>query len=309
VALGEVAGGKGSLYLPGAVSLSRQAWRGLDAAGGPTRAPPRLPRPPCDRSRTAVAPLERLKILMQVQGNDKIYKGVAQVRHAAARHGGRTAGRPRGRAAARQGFATTDGCQAGGARNSGAWQLRLAGRAWRRRGVRALPRPEQRLRPRAAAPAYAPAGPLPHSTPPAPSPLLQGLMHMAKAEGVRGMMKGNWTNCVRIIPNSAMKFFTFEQLCRCGAARRQQPGTRGSRRGGRRALPCLRAERAAGGGCDPSSPERAHPPPPSLARPHASASAPARPPPPPTGEPPKTGSYPTTSGSTPAAASSRRGCG
>ncbi|GBF95829.1 mitochondrial carrier protein [Raphidocelis subcapitata] len=70
-------------------------------------------------SRTAVAPLERLKILMQVQGNDKIYKGV--------------------------------------------WQ---------------------------------------------------GLMHMARAEGVRGMMKGNWTNCVRIIPNSAMKFFTFEQLCR-----------------------------------------------------------------------------------------------
>ena len=39
-------------------------------------------------------------------------------------------------------------------------------------------------------------------------------MHMAKTEGVRGMMKGNWTNCVRIIPNSAMKFFTFEQLCR-----------------------------------------------------------------------------------------------
>ncbi|KAI8467641.1 MAG: mitochondrial substrate carrier [Monoraphidium minutum] len=70
-------------------------------------------------SRTAVAPLERLKILMQVQGNEKIYKGVAQ-----------------------------------------------------------------------------------------------GLMHMAKTEGMRGMMKGNWTNCVRIIPNSAMKFFTFEQLCR-----------------------------------------------------------------------------------------------
>jgi hypothetical protein len=31
------------------------------------------------RSRTAVAPLERLKILMQVQGNEKIYKGVWQV--------------------------------------------------------------------------------------------------------------------------------------------------------------------------------------------------------------------------------------
>lgn len=70
-------------------------------------------------SRTAVAPLERLKILMQVQGNEKKYKGVTQ-----------------------------------------------------------------------------------------------GLMHMARTEGMRGMMKGNWTNCVRIIPNSAMKFFTFEQLCR-----------------------------------------------------------------------------------------------
>jgi hypothetical protein len=41
---------------------------------------------------------------------------------------------------------------------------------------------------------------------------------MAKTEGVRGMMKGNWTNCVRIIPNSAMKFFTYEQLTRCAAA-------------------------------------------------------------------------------------------
>jgi solute carrier family 25 phosphate transporter 23/24/25/41 len=37
---------------------------------------------------------------------------------------------------------------------------------------------------------------------------------MMRAEGVRGMMKGNWTNCVRIIPNSAMKFFTYEQLSR-----------------------------------------------------------------------------------------------
>lgn len=70
-------------------------------------------------SRTAVAPLERLKILMQVQGNEKKYRGV--------------------------------------------WQ---------------------------------------------------GLVHMARTEGMRGMMKGNWTNCVRIIPNSAMKFFTYEQLSR-----------------------------------------------------------------------------------------------
>lgn len=42
----------------------------------------------------------------------------------------------------------------------------------------------------------------------------QGLVHMARTEGVRGMMKGNWTNCVRIIPNSAVKFLTYEQLSR-----------------------------------------------------------------------------------------------
>ncbi|CAL5222933.1 g5368 [Coccomyxa viridis] len=70
-------------------------------------------------SRTAVAPLERLKILMQVQGKDKLYTGV--------------------------------------------WQ---------------------------------------------------GLKYMAKEEGIRGMFRGNWTNCVRIIPNSAVKFLTYEQLSR-----------------------------------------------------------------------------------------------
>ncbi|KAG2494767.1 hypothetical protein HYH03_007012 [Edaphochlamys debaryana] len=70
-------------------------------------------------SRTAVAPLERLKILMQVQGNEMVYRGV--------------------------------------------WQ---------------------------------------------------GLVHMMRTEGMRGMMKGNWTNCVRIIPNSAVKFLTYEQLSR-----------------------------------------------------------------------------------------------
>ena len=32
------------------------------------------------RSRTAVAPLERLKILMQVQGKERVYRGVVQVR-------------------------------------------------------------------------------------------------------------------------------------------------------------------------------------------------------------------------------------
>ncbi|PNH00875.1 Mitochondrial substrate carrier family protein B [Tetrabaena socialis] len=70
-------------------------------------------------SRTAVAPLERLKILMQVQGNEKVYRGV--------------------------------------------WQ---------------------------------------------------GLVHMTRTEGLRGLLKGNLTNCVRIIPNSAVKFLTYEQLSR-----------------------------------------------------------------------------------------------
>ncbi|KAK9845649.1 hypothetical protein WJX84_001051, partial [Apatococcus fuscideae] len=70
-------------------------------------------------SRTAVAPLERLKILMQVQGSSKVYTGV--------------------------------------------WQ---------------------------------------------------GLKYMAKEDGFRGMMKGNGTNCIRIIPNQAVKFLTYEQLNR-----------------------------------------------------------------------------------------------
>lgn len=42
----------------------------------------------CCRSRTSVAPLERLKILMQIQGNEKQYTGVVQVRRGR-RGGGR----------------------------------------------------------------------------------------------------------------------------------------------------------------------------------------------------------------------------
>lgn len=47
---------------------------------------------------------------------------------------------------------------------------------------------------------------------------LQGLKYMMKEEGIRGMFKGNGTNCVRIIPNAALKFLTYEQLTRCGLA-------------------------------------------------------------------------------------------
>lgn len=42
----------------------------------------------------------------------------------------------------------------------------------------------------------------------------QGLVHMAKTEGVRGCFKGNGANCIRIIPNSAVKFFCYEQISR-----------------------------------------------------------------------------------------------
>ncbi|KAG1661016.1 hypothetical protein FOA52_005331 [Chlamydomonas sp. UWO 241] len=72
---------------------------------------------PGSLSRSAVAPLERLKILMQVQGNEKVYRST--------------------------------------------WQ---------------------------------------------------GLVHMAKSEGVAGMFKGNGANCVRIVPNSAFKFFAYEYI-------------------------------------------------------------------------------------------------
>jgi hypothetical protein len=44
---------------------------------------------------------------------------------------------------------------------------------------------------------------------------MQGLKYMSKEEGIRGMFRGNWTNCVRIIPNSAVKFLMYEQLSRC----------------------------------------------------------------------------------------------
>lgn len=42
----------------------------------------------------------------------------------------------------------------------------------------------------------------------------QGLVHMARHEGFRGMMKGNGANCMRIVPNSAVKFLTYEHLSR-----------------------------------------------------------------------------------------------
>eukprot|EP00892_Ulva_mutabilis_P008322 jgi/Ulvmu1/5862/UM025_0124.1 len=78
-------------------------------------------------SRTAVAPIERLKILMQVQGNDKVYTNM--------------------------------------------WQ---------------------------------------------------GFMHMTKTGGLREWFKGNGTNCIRIVPNSAVKFVTYNELSRLLSNQRKQ---------------------------------------------------------------------------------------
>ncbi|CAM6100230.1 unnamed protein product [Calypogeia fissa] len=43
------------------------------------------------------------------------------------------------------------------------------------------------------------------------SGMVQGLKSIWQAEGVRGFFKGNGTNCARIIPNSAVKFYSYEQ--------------------------------------------------------------------------------------------------
>ncbi|XP_042416993.1 mitochondrial adenine nucleotide transporter ADNT1-like [Zingiber officinale] len=43
---------------------------------------------------------------------------------------------------------------------------------------------------------------------------IQGLKYIWRSEGFIGLFKGNGTNCARIIPNSAVKFFTYEQASR-----------------------------------------------------------------------------------------------
>lgn len=40
---------------------------------------------------------------------------------------------------------------------------------------------------------------------------IQGLKYIWKTEGFRGLFKGNGTNCARIVPNSAVKFLSYEQ--------------------------------------------------------------------------------------------------
>lgn len=43
---------------------------------------------------------------------------------------------------------------------------------------------------------------------------IQGLKSIWASEGIRGFFKGNGTNCARIIPNSAVKFYSYEQASR-----------------------------------------------------------------------------------------------
>ena len=37
------------------------------------------------------------------------------------------------------------------------------------------------------------------------SSVYQGLKHIARTEGIKGMMRGNLTNCIRIVPNQAVR--------------------------------------------------------------------------------------------------------
>ncbi|KAL6182322.1 hypothetical protein ACLB2K_043745 [Fragaria x ananassa] len=43
---------------------------------------------------------------------------------------------------------------------------------------------------------------------------VQGLKYIWRSEGFRGLFKGNGTNCARIVPNSAVKFFSYEEASR-----------------------------------------------------------------------------------------------
>lgn len=40
---------------------------------------------------------------------------------------------------------------------------------------------------------------------------VQGLKYIWRTEGFKGLFKGNGTNCARIVPNSAVKFFSYEE--------------------------------------------------------------------------------------------------
>ncbi|KAF3628612.1 Mitochondrial adenine nucleotide transporter ADNT1 [Capsicum annuum] len=45
---------------------------------------------------------------------------------------------------------------------------------------------------------------------------ISGLKYIWRTEGFKGLFKGNGTNCARIVPNSAVKFFSYEQASKKG---------------------------------------------------------------------------------------------
>ncbi|KAJ4956812.1 hypothetical protein NE237_013595 [Protea cynaroides] len=54
---------------------------------------------------------------------------------------------------------------------------------------------------------------------------IQGLKYIWRTEGFRGLFRGNGTNCARIVPNSAVKFFSYDEASRSILwLYRQQPG-------------------------------------------------------------------------------------
>ena len=60
-----------------------------------------------------------------------------------------------------------------------------------------------------------------------PYTVWRGLSTMWRQEGMRGMFKGNGANCIRIVPNSAVKFLTYDYLSGAvlSAARKADPET------------------------------------------------------------------------------------
>lgn len=52
---------------------------------------------------------------------------------------------------------------------------------------------------------------------------IQGLKYIWNTEGFRGMFKGNGTNCARIVPNSAVKFYSYEQASKYVSALKIPP--------------------------------------------------------------------------------------
>ena len=47
---------------------------------------------------------------------------------------------------------------------------------------------------------------------------VQGVKHMWQTDGMKGLFKGNGLNCIRIFPNSAIKFLCYEQITRWDSA-------------------------------------------------------------------------------------------